>query len=643
MKCKPRTVLKVQALVLLLIHLPASGSWGQVPTNSPIPTPTSISIRDGEVGDIDGDGILDLIAVNGQGWLSISHGFGNGSHGNRILIDPGPGVEGLVRSLAIGDLDADGDFDVAFAWATPSDPGGFISIHINEAGTLGPRLDIPLDLQVNRTPYDLQLADVDGDGRDDIVCCTNILDVTLQPASLTVLRSLGSVAGGGVLFSAPEHTEFSSLATDILAHDMDGDGDLDVLMACRDGNTFSAFRNDGGGGFTLASSIFFPLLPHPYSLVAGDFTGDGIEDAVLGTWMTKSLILLEGDGNLGYTAGIEIPVGVLGWGVMQRLGSDDLDADGAPDITAPFSGGVVATRFNGGNAKFETQALFSSYQGPLQVQFIDLDADGSLDLLMDHSDLEVFTAFLGSQNVNGYFHFEPQRVSAGLPATIPLQVASNRAIEGFEVGIELDRSLMIPTSLDPSAEVMAATGPAGPLMWIVDLGSAAGDAIQLVANLGLPPGFGLGAGIMNDAAELSVDVAMVPTWTETSIAPVAAFGSPVATLQLSGWGIVEASLSQALISIEVPVPFIRADANDNGIINIADAVVVLRRLFGIDAPGTCLAAEDADGDGVTDIGDAIRIVTYLFSGGIAPGAPFPGCDIAPDPLILPCTARLSCP
>jgi hypothetical protein len=60
-------------------------------------------------------------------------------------------------------------------------------------------------------------------------------------------------------------------------------------------------------------------------------------------------------------------------------------------------------------------------------------------------------------------------------------------------------------------------------------------------------------------------------------------------------------------------------------------------------PGTCLAAEDADGDGVTDIGDGIRIVTYLFSGGIAPGAPFPACDIAPDPLILPCTARLSCP
>ena len=48
-------------------------SWGQqVPFNSPIPTATGISIRDSASADIDGDGILDLIAVNGQGVITIS-------------------------------------------------------------------------------------------------------------------------------------------------------------------------------------------------------------------------------------------------------------------------------------------------------------------------------------------------------------------------------------------------------------------------------------------------------------------------------------------------------------------------------------------------------------------------------------------
>ncbi|MEO2148846.1 MAG: VCBS repeat-containing protein [bacterium] len=631
-------------MLVMNILLFVSISWGQqVPFNSPIPTATGISIRDSASADIDGDGILDLIAVNGQGVITISFGFGTGAHGNRVRIDPGTGIDGLVRSLDVGDLDGDGDMDIAMAWATPSDPGGYISVYINEGGVLGPRLDIPLDSQVNRTPFDLQLCDVNGDGRDDIVCCTNVLNLIMQPASLTVLRSLGAVSGGGVLFSAPTNTDFSSLATDVLAHDLDDDGDLDAVMACRDGNMFVCLENDGTGAFTVASSIFFPLLPHPYSVVADDFNGDGFQDVMLGTWMTKSLILLEGDGTLGFLEGDEIPLGVFGWGLMQRIGMADMDGDGFQDIIAPFSGGVVATRFNEGDARFLDEAAFFSYQGPLEVRFADLDADGVVDLWMDHSDLEVITAFCGPQNISGYFHLEPQRVSAGLPALIPLQVAANRAIEAYDVAIDLDRSLLTPTDLTPSAEVMAATGPAGPAVWVVDLGSAPADRVLLNCDLGLPSGFGLGAGVVLDCADLQVEVAMVPNPLQTTVAPIGINGTSTAQLRVSGGVMVQASLSAALIDIEIPVPFLRGDANDNGVVNIADAVVILRRMFGIDPPGTCLAAEDADGDGGTDIGDAVRVVTYLFSLGDPPAAPYPACDLAPDPLILPCTPRISCP
>ncbi|MDE0959888.1 MAG: VCBS repeat-containing protein [Planctomycetota bacterium] len=639
-----RALLRSLTLSSILFQLLISISWGQqIPFNSPIPTVTGISIRDSATADIDGDGILDFIAVNGQGVISINYGFGNGAHGNRLLIDPGAGIDGLVRSLDVGDLDGDLDVDIAMAWATPSDPGGFISVYINNGGVLGSRFDIPLDTQLNRTPFDLQLCDVNGDGRDDLVCCSNILNLIVQPASLTVIRSLGSVSGGGVLFSAPAHTEMSSLATDVLAHDLDGDGDLDAVMACRDGNMFVCFENDGTGSFTVASSIFFPLLPHPYSMVAADFNGDGFQDVVLGTWMTKSLILLEGDGTLGFLEGDEIPLGVFGWGLMQRIAAEDLDGDGFLDIIAPFSGGVVATRFNEGDARFLDEALFSSYQGPLAVHFSDLDLDGVVDLWMDHSNLEVMTAFCGPQNFTGYFHFEPQRVAAGLPASIRLQAAANRAIEAFEVAIDLDRSLLLPSGLTPSAEVMAATGPNGPSVWVVDLGSAPGDRVTLNCDLGLAPGFGLAAGVVLDCANLQVEVAMTSVPQQTILAPIGINGTTTAQMQLSGGVLVAAFLSAALIDIEIPVPFLRGDANDNGIINIADAVVILRRMFGIDPPGTCLAAEDADGDGGTDIGDAVRVVTYLFSLGEAPVAPFPTCDLAPDPLILPCTERVSCP
>lgn len=612
-----------------------------IPT-SPIPTPMGLTIGDCEVGDVNGDGVLDLVAMGFHGEVVIATGFGDGTFGNRISLPAPDGFEGVVRTVDAGDLDGDGDVDVAIGWSNiPPDSGGFITVLVNNGSGFDDRQDVLLDTQLTRTPFDLQICDVNSDGRDDIVCCTNVLDILPQPASVTILRSLGPAAAGGIDFTAPQHIESSSLAYNILAHDMDGDGDLDILMASRDGNTFSSYRNDGTGVFTLVTEIFFLLLPHPYSIVAGDFDGDGIQDVVLGTWMTKSLILLTGDGNLGFAVGDEIPVGVLGWGLMQRIATTDMDGDGTLDIVAPFSSGVVATRYNDGNGLFEDESLFSSYQGPLKARFEDLEGNGTPDLMMDHSNLEVITAFYGGQNVAGYFHFEPQRVAAGLPATIPLRVASNLGIEAFEVGIAIDSSLLVPVALEPSSSILELTGPAGPAVWIVDLGGSSGQ-LSLVADLGLAPGDGLGAGIVQICANLQIEVASISTQQQTPIQPQDPAGG-IAALIVTGAASIAASTSGAMISIEVPVPFIRGDANDNSLVNIADAVVILRRLFGIDSPGSCDAAEDADGDGGKDLGDAVRVLTFLFSGGVPPGAPFPLCAIAPDPLILPCTERLSCP
>ena len=48
---------------------------------------------------------------------------------------------------------------------------------------------------------------------------------------------------------------------------------------------------------------------------------------------------------------------------------------------------------------------------------------------------------------------------------------------------------------------------------------------------------------------------------------------------------------------------------------------------GDDEPG-CLAATNANGDaGGVDISDAIWVLDYLFTGGLPPVAPFPGCGV----------------
>jgi hypothetical protein len=68
--------------------------------------------------------------------------------------------------------------------------------------------------------------------------------------------------------------------------------------------------------------------------------------------------------------------------------------------------------------------------------------------------------------------------------------------------------------------------------------------------------------------------------------------------------------------------FARGDANDDGSIDIADAVSVLLYLFA----GSAVvekSASDIDGNGSLEVTDSIYLLQYLFTGGPAPPPPFP--------------------
>ena len=80
--------------------------------------------------------------------------------------------------------------------------------------------------------------------------------------------------------------------------------------------------------------------------------------------------------------------------------------------------------------------------------------------------------------------------------------------------------------------------------------------------------------------------------------------------------------------------FIRADANFEQHIDISDPITVLRTLFFGDARIRCSDGADANDDGAVDISDAIYGLYYLFRARPPPFAPFPeaGSDPTPDGL-----------
>ena len=612
----------------------------QFQLSSPIPTPVGITISSACIADVTGDSLPDLIALDGGGTLAIARGIGDGVHGEVSIHEVGEGIDGLVRGLVAGDLEGDGDLDLVFTWSHPMAAGGFVSLLVFENGIPGDRIDFALDFQLNRVPFDLSLGDLNGDGRLDVVLCTTLLGEAFQPAAVSVL--LGDPTSVIPEYEFPQHYPRSSLAMEIELSDLDFDGDLDVIMACREGNSLSIFENDSSGQLTLASEHLFPLLPHPYSVAVGDVDENGIPDLVLGTWLTHSLIPFLGTGDLQFSREQEIEVGQLGWGVMHRIILNDWDADGHLDVVVPFSSGLIATRYGDGQGDFEDESTFVTYQSAKGAWFSDMDGNGSSELILEHTDLQLFTTFFGDQVLRGRLFFEEAKVAAGLTADFPIKVTANLGIRGADLGVEIDRSLFEPISLTPSEHVLAATGGAGPDLWLVDLGASSQDPVDLSVILDVTGQAGLGAGLVRDLATLTVSVNPVSQDVETELGFVSN-GLSEPTVTVTGALQVLVSHDVTPVQVVVPTRFVRGDVNENGSVNIGDAVVLLRRMFGLDPNGGCMAASDTDADGELDISDAIRLVTYLFSGGLAPSAPYPNCGIGSDPLAVPCDRHSWCP
>jgi hypothetical protein len=88
--------------------------------------------------------------------------------------------------------------------------------------------------------------------------------------------------------------------------------------------------------------------------------------------------------------------------------------------------------------------------------------------------------------------------------------------------------------------------------------------------------------------------------------------------------------------------FRRGDSNDDGRVDIADAVHIIFRLFGDGGEPPCLDAADAQADGSLDLSDPVFILDYLFLAGSPPPAPGPQACGPADPPHLGCNSFKSC-
>jgi len=123
--------------------------------------------------------------------------------------------------------------------------------------------------------------------------------------------------------------------------------------------------------------------------------------------------------------------------------------------------------------------------------------------------------------------------------------------------------------------------------------------------------------ILSFQFEAAADPALIGTCTPLHLLPVDS--EP-------GYTLIDGN-----VCFEGPANFVRADANNDGKVNIADAIGMLYALFmDLGPPNPCSASMDANGDRALDISDAVYLLQYQFLGGSPPPPPYPSCGHDPD-------------
>jgi len=201
------------------------------------------------LGDVDNDGDLDLLTGNANAnTVSVRLNNGQGMFGGGSTVP----VAGPPITIALGDVDGDYDLDVLTA-----NPfiNGTVSVRLNNGqGGFGGGSEVPVGNTATNGCYGVALGDVEGDGDLDLLAT----DANGGGPSTVVVR----LNDGRGQFGGSQNVAVGRAAQSVAVGDVDGDGDLDLLVANGNDNTVSVRLNGG----TAAPAV---RLSGPAVLCAG--------------------------------------------------------------------------------------------------------------------------------------------------------------------------------------------------------------------------------------------------------------------------------------------------------------------------------------------------------------------------------------
>ena len=384
------------------------------PVSLPIPGPTAIGTASVASTDLNGDGLVDVVAaLSKRDAVHIWHSDGMGA----FVAAPALGTGSNPAPLLLADVNGDRRGDLVVL-----DEGGrSLSVFLSQGSGLATRRSVPLPS--GSIAEHVAAMDWDQDGRDELALAIDassrvsifrlsvtdvlipLLDLPVEQAPFRVQAAplqpggkptlLAASREGNALYTWPKSASAnpaSPLVSSALpvpqrltTADLSSDGRSDAAWLL--GYRIALLWGDGAGqeNSALPSPRFVDLHRRqrvPRSLAAGDVNGDWLGDLVVGDTSGVQVLLAQQPGQ--YQPAVAVELGLP----IDHVSLADVNADDRPDVVATSSmqPGLLVLLGQGNGTLQAPQRISLPSADVVALRVLDQDGDGRRDVLVLTSD-----------------------------------------------------------------------------------------------------------------------------------------------------------------------------------------------------------------------------------------------------------------
>ena len=316
---------------------------------------------------------------------------------------------------------------------------------------------------VGSGPVSIATGDVNGDGASDLVVANsgdNTVSVLLGSVAGTGKAKPAGVGTFGTALSFPVGKNPQGVAV----ADLNGDGNQDIVAVNQGDNTVSVllaqFSFVGGGeGFGFAQAVNYAVGSGPTSVVVSDFNDDFIPDlAVLNSAdSTISILLGNGNGTFAAPPVVQLPSTK---GASFQLATQDFNGDTNADLVVADTGnGQLLYLAGNGDGSFQAPVVSLLAHQPQAIAAGDFNGDGIADVVVANSDATDVTVILNATTSVA----SPVCGISGVIKTIVIgtQLTADVQCRGAFIPGSQNQSLLVNWDINNPAIGSAGTGPGG--------------------------------------------------------------------------------------------------------------------------------------------------------------------------------------